>query len=106
MLKGLGDVGQILKMQRELKNTQKRIAKAKIEGESKDGTVKAVMSGEYKLLELTLGESLLNEKKETIEKACLQAINNTVENVKDFSAKEMKSITGGMNIPGLGDFLK
>jgi DNA-binding protein YbaB len=31
MLKGLGDLGQIMKMQKEMKNIQKKIQKTKIE---------------------------------------------------------------------------
>ena len=37
MLKGLGDIGNVMRMQKEMKNIQKAIKKAKINGESSDG---------------------------------------------------------------------
>ncbi|HOO71899.1 MAG TPA: YbaB/EbfC family nucleoid-associated protein [Spirochaetota bacterium] len=104
MLKGLGDIGNLMKLQKEFKNTQKKITKARITGESPGGEVKATFSGDYKLVELNIDVKDPDVKK--IEKAVAAAVNDAVDKVKEFSAEEMGKLTGGLNLPGLGSFLK
>ena len=107
MLKGLGDLGQMMKIQRELKNVQNRIAKSKIEGSSADGSVNAVMTGEYKLVGLSIADEIFqNGDSKKLEKLVAAAINDAVDRVKEYSKNEMKKLTGGMDIPGMGDLLK
>ncbi len=107
MLKGLGDIGQIMKLQRDFKNTQKRLKKTETTGENTDGSVKARVSGDYKLLDLQIDQELINSgDKKKIEKSILLAINTALEKSKDYAAEEMSKLTGGMNIPGLSDLLK
>ena len=102
MLKCLGDVGNLLKMQREMKNIQKTIKKIKLEGECPGGFVKALVNGEYELLDLNIDSDFLrsNENKK-IEKMIVSAVNDAIEKVKDRSAAEMAQFTGGMNLGGL-----
>lgn len=107
MLKGLGDLGNIMKLQREFKNIQKRLKKAEAAGETADGKVKVVVNGEYKFVDVTIDQSLVSEgDKKKIEKAVVFAANLAVEKIKEYSTQEMTNLTGGMNIPGLTDFLK
>lgn len=107
MLKGLGDIGQIMKLQKEMKNVQKKITSARLEGESPDGNVRATVTGEYRLVDLQIQESLLNRPDAgEIKKSIMSAVNDAVAKIKDYSASEMGKLTGGMNIPGLGNFLK
>ena len=107
MLKGLGEVGQMMKLQREMKSTQKKLKKIEIEGESKDGSVKAIVNGEFRLLDLKIDPDLLgNGDKNKIEGAIISAVNSAIDSSKEHAAKEMGKLTGGMNIPGLGNMLK
>ena len=102
MLKGLGDIGQLMKMQREMKNVQKKIQKAKINGESSDGSVKAVVNGEFSLLSISIDENLIKAGDvKKVEKMVFTAINDAVNNAREFSAEEMKKIAGGMDLGGL-----
>ncbi len=99
MLKGLGDIGQLMKMQREMKNIQKKIQKAKIEGESSDGSVKAVVNGEFSLLDISIDENLIKSGDvKKVEKMVYSAVNDAVNKARDFTAEEMKPITGGMDL--------
>jgi len=107
MLKGLGDVGQMMKLQKELKSTQKKLKKKEIEGESKNGLITAVVNGEFKILNINIDKDFLNSgDKDKIEKMILSAINSAIDKSKDYAAQEMKKITGGMNIPGLDNLMK
>lgn len=103
MLKGLGDIGNLMKMQKELKNIQKRITKTKLEGEDKKGLLKVIMTGEHKMVEVTFSDQMAGKSKEDLEKAVVEAVNDAVEKIKKFSSEEMKKMTGGMNIPGMGN---
>lgn len=97
MLKGLGDMANIMKLQKEFKNTQKAIKKAKLEGQNQDGTVKAVVTGEYSLTDLKIDKSLAETgDSKKIEREVMAAVNSAVEEVRNFSAAEMNKLTGGM----------
>jgi nucleoid-associated protein EbfC len=107
MLKGLGDIGQIMKLQKEFKNIQKKLQKTESEGASADGSVRVKVNGEYKVTDMRVDEALLkggDAKK--LEKMVMQAVNAAVDRSKETAAEEMQKLTGGLNIPGLGNFLK
>ena len=102
MLKGLGDIGQLMKMQKEMKNIQKKIQKTRIDGESSDGSVKAVVNGEFTLLDISINENLIKAGDvKKVEKMVFSAINDAVNKARDFAAAEMKVIAGGMDLGGM-----
>lgn len=102
MLKGLGDMGNLLRMQKEMKNIQKTIKKAKIEGESAGGAVKAVVNGEFSLMSISINDELVKSgDTKQIEKMVLTAVNDAVHNAREYSAEEMKKLTGGMDLGSL-----
>ncbi len=107
MLKGLGDLGNLMKLQREFKSIQKRLKSTEATGETADGLVKVTVNGEYSFVNVSVDQGLLDEgDKKKLEKAVAFAANLAVEKIKEHSAQEMARLTGGMNIPGLTDFLK
>ncbi len=106
MLKGLGDIGQMMKLQKEFKSTQKNIMKTKMEGQSRNGEVKATVNGEYKVVDLKIDDAILQGDSGKVEKIVMEALNDAIEKVKDFSASEMSKLTGGLDIPGLSNFMK
>lgn len=107
MLKGLGDIGNLMKIQKEFKNVQKKITSAKLTAESAGGEVKATVSGEYKVLEIVINPDFLKTvEAKKLEAMIMSAVNGAVDQVKDYSAAEMGKLTGDMNIPGLGNFFK
>jgi nucleoid-associated protein EbfC len=107
MLKGLGDIGQIMKLQKEFKNIQKKLQKTESEGTSPDGQVKAIVNGEFNLVDIQISEEAARSgDRKKIEKMIISAVNSAVDRTKEVSAQEMQKLTGGMNIPGLGNFFK
>ncbi len=102
MLKGLGDIGQLMKMQKEMKNIQKKIQKTRIEGESSDKSVKAVVNGEFSLLDISIDENLVKSGDvKKVEKMVYSAVNDAVNKARDFAASEMKAMAGGMDLGGM-----
>jgi nucleoid-associated protein EbfC len=106
MLKGLGDLGQLMKLQREMKNMQNKIARATIEGGDARGLVKATVNGEFRLVRIEIDDALLGEGKERAEKAVLQAVNDAVDRMKAHSAEELGRLKDTLQIPGMDQFFK
>ncbi len=107
MLKGLGDLGNIMKLQKEIKNIQKKLKKVETQGESLDGSIRATVNGDFRLISLRIDPDFLKGSDTgRLEEAIMGAVNSAIERNKDFAAQEMSRLTGGMNIPGLTDFLK
>jgi len=107
MLKGLGDIGQIMKLQKEFKNIQKTLQRTEVQGQSSDGTVKVRMNGEYKITGVELSDTAQGAPdRQKMEKMIASAVNDAVDKTREMAALEMGKLTGGLNIPGLGNFLK
>ena len=89
-------------MQREMKNFQKKLKKTKLEGESPDGLVKAVVTGEYRVADLSIDNSLIESgDAKKIEKSVASAVNDAVTKIMDYSTGEMSKLTGGMDLSSL-----
>jgi DNA-binding YbaB/EbfC family protein len=86
-------------MQKKMADIQSELSSMEVEGSSGGDMVKAIVSGEKKILSLNLDPDILNEDKEMLED--LVAINQAIEKVDSISKEKMGSLTGGMNIPGL-----
>jgi DNA-binding YbaB/EbfC family protein len=88
-------------MQKKMADIQSELSSMEVEGSSGGDMVKAIVSGEKKILSLNLDPDILNEDKEMLEDLILVAINQAIEKVDSISKEKMGSLTGGMNIPGL-----
>lgn len=97
---GMDGLGMLFKLQKEMKGVQHRLAKTTVEGSDPDGLVRAVVNGEYKLIEISLDNALLPVGGERAEKAIISAVNTAVQKMKDLSAREVESLKN--SIPGMG----
>ncbi|HEY1405787.1 MAG TPA: YbaB/EbfC family nucleoid-associated protein [Spirochaetota bacterium] len=99
-----GNIGEMMKLQKQFKDIQKRIKKAEHNGESGDTSVKVTVNGEFELVSISIDDELVkNGDRKKIEKNVQMAVNNAVEKGKSFAAAQMKELTGGLPIPGLSD---
>lgn len=86
----------------ELKRIQKELKKIEIEVEAGNGAVKLVVNGEQKVQRVTIDESLLNaEAKDRLEKFLESAFNQAITRSQQEAADKMKSVAGGLGLPGL-----
>jgi len=95
--------GKMREAQKHLKVFQKELASMRVEAETGGGTVKAVVDGEAMLVDLIIDTSMLDADEikilpGLIKKAVIEAQKKSKEEV----ANKAKSLTGGINIPGLG----
>lgn len=99
------DMFKLLKQAREMQSQMK-----KIQEELKNKTiqidsqgVQIVMNGKQEVQTLKISAELLNgATTDKLEKVFLKAFNEAITKSQELMAGEMKKISGGMNIPGLG----
>lgn len=111
MFKGLGNLGNIANLMQQAQNMGGRMeeinAKLKserVQGAAGGGMVEVEVNGLGEVLKLTIEPSLV-EKSETgmIEDLVPAAINQAQAKAKQLHADSMKSLTEGMNLPGLNE---
>jgi DNA-binding protein YbaB len=107
MLKGLGDLGNIVKLQKDIKNIQKKISESVVECESKDMAVKATINGEFKILTLKIDEGITDAAtRKKIENAVIDSINGAIKKIKDYSESEIQNAAGGIDLSLMKKFFQ
>lgn len=101
---------QAQNLQKRLKDTQEELANIEITGESAGGAVKVICDGQGKFKSIKLSAEAINpenpssvdtESIEMLEDIITTAILQASKKATDEMESKMKSITGGINIPGL-----
>ncbi len=86
----------------ELKKLQSQLAKEIVEVEAGDGGVKIQISGEQKIKKVTIDpEKAGIEDTERLERWLESAITQAITKSQQIAAEKMKSLGGGLGIPGL-----
>jgi len=104
---GFGDMKDMFSQMREAqkmaKQVQQKLGEMRIEIETGGGTVKAIVDGEANLVDLILDTELLDgDELKILPKLIKKAIQQAQKKAKDEAAAQMKSLAGGLNIPGMG----
>ncbi len=99
---GGGMAGQLQKLQEEFAKTQDRLGDETVEVTVGGGMVKAVMTGQQKLVSITISPDAVDpDDVEMLQDMILAAVNEAVEKSQNLAAEKMGSLTGGLRIPGL-----
>lgn len=98
-----GGIGNMLKqaqkMQQELQESQERLAKEEVTGESGGGMVKVTMTGKYEVRKVELDPSLLEDDKDMLEDLIVAAANDAVHRVAEKQQENMANLTAGLPLP-------
>jgi len=110
MLKGLGNMASMMKqvqeMQGRMGDIKEKLGELKVEGSAGGGMVTVEATGHQKILSCQIEKSLCESgDQEMLEDLVVAAVNQELEKAKEAAAGEMSQLTGGMNLPGLGDAL-
>ena len=90
---------QYQKMQKKLEETQEELAKKEYTGQAGGGAVKIVISGEKKVLKVSLNKDAVDpEDVETLEELIALAVNQALTEIEKDSSQEMGRLTGGMGL--------
>jgi DNA-binding YbaB/EbfC family protein len=97
---------QAQQMQQQLAKVQEEAAAKTVEGVAGGGMVKAVATGDGKIVSITIDpEVMAQNDKEMLEDLVLAAVNTAIDNAKAMTSEEMKKVAGGFNMPGLENML-
>ncbi|WP_456088927.1 YbaB/EbfC family nucleoid-associated protein [Oribacterium parvum] len=90
---------QYQKMQKKLEETQEELAKKEYTGQAGGGAVKIVISGEKKVLKVSLNKDAVDpEDVEALEEMIALAVNQALTEIEKDSSQEMGRLTGGMGL--------
>lgn len=101
---------QAQSLQKKLKDTQAELAGIEITGESAGGAVRVICDGQGKFKSIKLSAEAINpenpslvdgESIEMLEDIIASAIKQASDKATAQMEEKMKSVTGGLNIPGL-----
>ncbi|OGC09006.1 nucleoid-associated protein, YbaB/EbfC family [candidate division WOR-1 bacterium RIFOXYC2_FULL_37_10] len=96
----LGNMAEMMKqareMQKNLKNVKEELKRSRYENDS-DG-VKVIANGEMEILEMKINPGMEPRK---LDEAVKKSVNRVLKTAKDDAANKLKSLTGGLSIPGL-----
>ena len=104
MLKGLGDMGKLMKqaqeMQTKMADAQDKLEELMVTGEAGAGMVTATANAKGQLKTLTIDPSLFNpDDKEVVEDLIVAAVKDAQEKGAAAGQEEMAKITEGLPLP-------
>lgn len=91
-------------MQEDMKKMREELESTVIEAESGAGMVKVQMTGDGKVRNIDIDDSIMNDKKMMTD-LVVAAVNSAQEKVQEKLNQNMQSLQGGLpNIPGMDLF--
>ena len=89
-------------MQKKMEEAQEKAAQEEVSGTSGGGMVNITLNGKFEMKKISLDKSLINaDEVDILEDLIVAAHNDAKNKVENMMNEGMKSVTGGMNIPGL-----
>jgi DNA-binding YbaB/EbfC family protein len=103
--KMLGDMmRQAQKMQQEVMRAQEEAKKKTAEATAGGGMVTVVASGAGEIVSINIEKDVVNpDDVEMLQDLIIAATNEAIKRAQELVNEEMSKLTGGLNLPGLGD---
>ena len=110
MFKGLGNMASLLKqaqeMQGRVRELQERLGTLRIDGTAGGGMVTVTVSGQQKVLSCKIESELVSAgDAEVLQDLVVAATNQALDSARELAQKELAELSGGMDLPGLGEAL-
>lgn len=110
MFKGLGNMATILRqaqeMQARVREMQERLADVRVEGTSGGGMVAVTVTGQQKVAACRIESALLaGGDAEVLQDLVVAATNQALDKAREAAQEELAKVSGGLDMPGLGDAL-
>ncbi|RZW14716.1 MAG: YbaB/EbfC family nucleoid-associated protein [Desulfobulbaceae bacterium] len=95
---------QAREMQEKMAKIQEDLAAKTITGSAGGGMVSVTATGKGDILSIAIEEELITPgEKEMLQDLITAATNDAIRKSRELTKQEMGSLTGGMQIPGLGN---
>jgi len=99
---GLDIMKQVQQMQEKMAKLQDELATKTLSGSSGGGMVTVTCNGKQELLSIKIDKTLVDDSDTTmLEDLVLTAVNDALRQSRELMAQEMRSLTGGISIPGI-----
>ncbi len=93
---------QARKMQEQLEAAQAKLPDIEVTSSTGGGMVKVVATADLHVKSITIDpEALDPDDVEMLQDMVLTAVNDALESAQDAASRQVSSVTGGLNIPGL-----
>ena len=96
-----GLMKQAQEMQKKMKKMEDELKELRIKGSASGKLVEVEANGKKEITSIKMDPSILEEDIEMVEDLILASIKQTYSNVENEVGEKMRSVTGGMNIPGM-----
>lgn len=94
-------------MQEKMAQIQQDLARKTITGSAGGGMVEVTVNGQGEVLAVTVEPVVIDPKEAgMLQDLIVAATNDALRKAKELSKEELGRLTGGMNLPGLSDFLR
>jgi DNA-binding YbaB/EbfC family protein len=98
----LSMINQARQLKSKLDEAQKELAKTEVVAEAGKGAVKVTANGQQQILSITISPEVIDsDNPKQLERLILKAITDAQAKAQKVANKRMKSLTGGIKIPGL-----
>jgi len=95
---------QAQKLQEEMAKAQEEAKKKTVEATAGGGMVTVVASGAGEIISIKIEKDVVNpDDIEMLQDLILAAANEALRRAQEMVSGEMSKLTGGLNIPGMGD---
>jgi len=99
----LGMMKQAAQLQSKMQEMQEQLGHIVVEGSAGGNMVSVRMTAKMELKNVSIDPSLMKpEEREVLEDLLVAAQNDARRKAEEAMQEQMKSVTGGFNIPGLG----
>lgn len=96
-------MAKIQKMQEDMANKQEEIENSEFSASAGGGAVEVKVSGKHEILSVSIKPEVVDpEDIEMLEDLLIASLNEAIRKATETMDREMNSLTGGLNIPGLG----
>jgi DNA-binding YbaB/EbfC family protein len=91
-----------MQMQQGIARVKEELAEARVEGTAGGGVVKAVVTGDNKLVEVAIDPSAVDpEDVEMLQDLIVAAVNEALTSASQLAETKMAAVTGGLRLPGM-----
>jgi len=93
---------QAQQLQAKLAQAQEELGNVMVEGTSGGGMVKVVVNGHQEVQSIEILPEVVDAQEvEMLQDMVLAAVNEAINKSREVAGKQLGSLTGGLNIPGL-----
>lgn len=94
-------------MQEKMARIQENLAKKTITGSAGGGMVLVTVNGQGDVLSINIEEAVVDPQEVAmLQDLIVAATNDAIRKAKELSKQELGQLTGGLNIPGLTNFMQ